>query len=332
MKTLFPLIISDTDLSLISQCELKWFRTRCQYLTKPAFNEDLTAGAAFAKGLETARKAFYNDKLPSNEAIDLGKTALLDSYTKALATLNMDISDILKSPARMATALQVYFNTFPLEDDEIIPVYAEDGSSATEYTFTTELSPDLKHPELNVPLIFKGKLDLLAQYLGRNYIVDEKTCKQFSAKEGELSQLSSQFLGYAYLARTKNIEITGLKLRKVAIQKTEIKCHEFEIAITPVAVDRWYNATVEKFFRLVDRYENYLKHKADATNVEFNFFTPDMKHGCTSFYKPCEFISSCNSQYTDNHLKTDFQQLVYEKESKEQISLEDYRTLLGLTD
>lgn len=332
LQTLFPLIWSNTSLSLLSECELKFFRVAVQNLRKPSFNIDLSAGASFAKGLQTTRELYYNERYSSEEAIEIGATTVVEKLQSAMLSDNDET--YLKSPERMALALKTYFKRFPLEEEELIPSLLEDGTGAIEHKLTCELP--ILHPELGIPLIFKGKLDMLAtDGNGRNYIVDEKTTKAISSNTGSLMAASGQFLGYAWLLKQKGIDVHEAQIRKIAIQVKEIKVEPFTIALTPFAVENWYNSMLVKISKAAHAYSQYLQ----LPEAERTYFPPDFQSGCTSFFRPCQFMESCVSSSGDKALKdirpdgtgmSDFQQLVWESEKREEIPLADYRKLLGL--
>jgi len=330
MKTIFPLIISNTDMSLLSMCELRWFRERCQNLRKPSFNIDLTAGSSFAKGLEITREAFYNDKVSSYEAIAKGYNYILeDMHTK----MENEDTNILKSPERMALALQTYFKKFPLESDTVVPSVREDGTHAIEHKMTVELP--ILHPELHVPLIFKAKLDMLATEMGRTFIVDEKTTKAISSGEASLLQTAGQFCGYAWAAREKDITVQGVKVRKIAIQIKEIKVEEFEIPITEFMIDMWYKSFITKITNMVNSYKYFIA-PAGQINISNgcdsiqDYFTPDYQLGCTSYYRACPFTDGCTSKYGEKFLEGAFEQIVWESEERKEVGIDEYRQLLGL--
>jgi hypothetical protein len=320
--TLFPLIISNTDLSTWSNCELRFFRERCQNYRKSSFNIDLSAGGCFAKGLETVRKMYYNEKLSAETAVETGYHTVIDDLHELMAKAGAD-TEVLKSPERMGLALKEYFRRFPLDMEEVVPAELEDGSYAIEHKMTAELP--ILHPELNVPLIFKGKLDMFAKAMGRTYIVDEKTTKAITGNTADLLATSGQFLGYAWLARQKGIVVVGAKIRKVAIQVKEIKAEEFEVPITDYMIDLWYKATLSKVQTMVDKY----KETMQGTDFK-DSFVPDYQHGCTSFFKPCPFQDGCKSKYGESFIETNFSQLVWDSENRQEIPLADYRTLLGV--
>jgi hypothetical protein len=318
-QTLFPIILSNTDMSLWSQCQLRWFRERCQNLRRSsARNINLEAGGAFAKGMEVTRKAFYEKKLPSSEAVQLGYDEILKVMYERQAT-----DDTLKSPERMALALLEYFKEFPLVNEEVVPSQMEDGSHGIEHKMTAELP--ILHPELNVPLIFKGKLDMLATSMGRTYIVDEKTTKAISYNQGDLLQTQGQFIGYAWLARQLGITVVGVKVRKVAIQIKEIKVKEFEVPITDFMINAWEQAMFQKVSEMVKFYGDVIK------GTDFRIaFTPDYSNGCTAYHSVCPFTAGCTSKYGENFLATEFEQLVWDSEARQEVPLADFRTLIGL--
>lgn len=317
--TLFPIILSNTDMSLWSQCPLKWYRERCQSLRKASLrNINLEAGGAFAKGMELTRKAYYEQKLPAQEAIEVGYNSILEQMHQPGVP-----EDTLKSPERMALALREYFKEFPLENEEVIPSSLEDGSHAIEHKMTVELP--LLHPELDVPLIFKGKLDMLATSMGRTYIVDEKTTKAIAYNQGDLLQTQGQFIGYAWLARKLGITILGVKVRKVAIQIKEIKIKEFEIPITDYMIDLWESAMLQKVGEMIGHYQ------ATKRGVPFNVaFTPDFSNGCTAYHSVCPYTAGCTSKYGENFLAAEFEQLVWDSEARQEIPLTEFKTLVGL--
>jgi hypothetical protein len=265
---------------------------------------------------------YYNEKLSATEAVEAGYHTVIDDLHEIMAKAHAD-TDTLKSPERMGLALKEYFRRFPLDMEEVVPAELEDGSYAIEHKMTTELP--MLHPELGVPLIFKGKLDMFAKAMGRTYIVDEKTTKAITGNTADLLATSGQFLGYAWLAREKGIVVVGAKIRKVAIQVREIKVEEFEVPITDYMIDLWYKATLSKVQTMVDKY----KETMQGTDFKESFI-PDYQHGCTSFFRPCPFQDGCKSKYGENFIESNFQQLAYDSQNRQEIPLADYRQLLGL--
>jgi hypothetical protein len=323
VPTIFPLILSNTDLSSWSQCQLRWFRERCQNYRKQGFNIDLSAGGQFAKGLETTRKMYYNDGLNAEEAIETGYYSVVEGLHAEMKACNAD-TDVLKSPERMGMALKEYFRTFPLDNEEVIPAQLEDGSYAIEHKMTVELP--ILHPELGVPLIFKGKLDMFAKHMGRTYIVDEKTTKAITANTADLLATSGQFIGYAWLARELGITVSGAKIRKIAIQVKGNKVEEFEVPITDYQIDLWYQSMTSQVQSMVDKYTDTMEGLGSFTDN----FLPDFQNGCTSFFRPCQFQDGCKSKYGESFIESNFNQSCWDAENRVEIPLIEFRTKLGL--
>lgn len=337
LLTLFPQIISNTDLSLLSQCHLRYFRERIQHLRRKnsVYNEDLSAGGAFAKGIQEVREAYYKKGLSEQTALEMGKFRLQEEMEKEEETDEGQ----LKSPERMKLALETYFKKFPLADEELIPVYDEEGKLGVEYGITAELP--ILHPETGEPLIFKGKLDLLGSENGKLYILDEKTTKAIPKNQAALLQASGQFLGYAWLAQQKGHKVSEARIRKVSIQVKEIKVEEFVIPLTQFAIDRWYEALLDKLISLVLHYDDFRADLEfnDETPDETVHFTPDYQLGCTAFYRPCSFIDACTSKggheilydiREDDDGLSAFKQVCWDAETRTEIPLRDMRIKLGL--
>ena len=319
MQTLFPLIISNTDITLLSECELKWFRSRCQWLRKDGFNIDLTAGSVFAEGLAMARKLYYELNFDEEEAVD-------NAYKHVYQALHeAEFQDELKSPERVSQGVRDYFRKFPLSDQYYQPVQLDDDSYAIEYKFSVELP--IMHPELNVPLIFKGKLDMLASHLGRFYIEDDKTCKQISSKESELLETNSQFLGYAWIVKKHlGIDVYGANIRKIAFQKSGNKIEEFEFPITDYTIDLWYKSLLNKLQTVVDK---YLEYKTDERSFK-EVFIPDYSLGCNSFFKTCPFKDGCLSENGEKFIAGEFEQIHWDSEERKEVPLSEFIKMVGL--
>lgn len=296
MITLFPITLSDTDFTLWSQCHYRWFRERCQHLKKPSFNIDLTAGKAFAKGIEATRIAYYTQGMSLESAIEAGS-----AITRVLLH-EAEYQDELKSPARMSLAVIEYFKVYPLDTDAVQPLTLSDGSKAIEHTF--ELPLPVKHPETQKPIVYKGVLDLLGSSLGRPCVVDEKTCKTLS--KPEMFHTAGQQLGYASACRKLDIPINDVYIRQVAIQKTANKFQEIHIPITDFMIDRWEQSMLSKVQDMVAKYLWLL----GGVNEPPEAYVPDYKMGCTAFFKPCPYADGCTSEYGEGYIESEFDQMV----------------------
>ena len=330
LDTLFPLTISNTDFSLLSCCEAKWFRQRCQHLVKAGRTDiNLIAGDGYAKGLELTRKLFYNEGVSAEEAIEHGYNHVLE----VMGSQEID-SEAVKSPEKMALALRSYFKEYPLESDEVNPVLLEDGKHAIELKFSIELP--VIHPELGVPLIFKGKLDMLANYRGQIWVFDDKTTSQLKRvagtgrpdvlKEAEAFKASGQFIGYSWAARELGIKTNGSIVRRCAVLSKGIEHVQLELPITPFLIDLWYNSAITKLQRAAD---SYAKMKEQGLDF-FQVFLPDFQTGCNEYFKPCPYMEGCLSKNGEYSFNKNFIQQIYDSEAKVYKDLSEFKKDVGL--
>ena len=120
----FPTSIDSTIMASFRSCPQKFHREYLLHYKPREPSIHLHAGAAFAKGLEVARKSYYEAGNPAEEAIARGMAALLQAYGE------FDAGDSPKSLERMAGAYEFYFDRYPLESDAATPMCLPDGSRA----------------------------------------------------------------------------------------------------------------------------------------------------------------------------------------------------------
>lgn len=330
METLFPINFSHTMLSDLWTCEFKWYRAHVQRLTGVNRSGDLIAGGLFAKACEITRKAYFNDGLDEETAIDLGYTSIL---------VGEDTKDELKTNERMAFVFKQYFKKFRM-DSSLIPCRLADGTHAIEYTF--QLDTGIAHPEIpDQNIIFKGKLDGLYErlYMGKVtniYIVDEKTTKtvrrvkgakgklvDFAAEEDQY-RMDGQFIGYHWAARQLGVKTNKSLIRRVPIGTEFETAFELEIPVTSVMLSRWESSTFSKIGELIEKYKWLKSTGRDASDA----FYPVYNKGCTEFSKVCAFNVGCVDPYGEQILASQYQQLVYH--DKKQMSLKEYKELRGV--
>lgn len=297
MNTLFPLTFSSSMLEDLWGCPLNWFRKYCQKLSVGGNgfgNSDLIAGGLMASALEITRKAFYNDKLPHQEAIELGRISILEGQNTGHG---------IKTNEKLADVFVAYFRRFPMNSG-LQPVELVDGKHGIEYKF--ELDLGIPHPELARNLIFTGKLDFLGEkYLEgklQRFVVDDKTCSSVSViagtrepdleREKEEYHLRGQLMGYVWavglLEKQLNIDIgcKGAMIRRIPIMKDITPAFEIPIQITKFMVQSWEQATMN---RIGEMRERYLAFKDNGSKDIRQFFPPVYNTSCTKWTKQTGF-------------------------------------------
>jgi hypothetical protein len=277
MELSFPELIDNTCRSTLVSCPQKWVYQNLYHLAAATPSIHLHAGGAFASGLEHARKAFFDDGKSPEESIKIGVEALIsfwgDFETDESAT---------KSMPRMVDCLLEYFLEYPLQSNPIVPMALGDGKHAIEFTFSVPL--EHKHPVTGNPLMYAGRFDMLAEYNGTLFAVDEKTTAQLGQSWAKQWELDSQFTGYCWAAQQYGYPVGGALIRGISILKTKFG-HAQEIIYRPAwQLERWYenlNYGIEQMLDLYDRALNgrFIPHALDKT-ICGNY------GGCT-FHRPC---------------------------------------------
>ena len=287
----FPDCVDNSMRSYFKQCPRKFELGYLENWHTKALNQHLQGGSAFARGLETARRAYYRDGYGEEAAVIGGWNALVEEY----ATVNEEEYD-LKTCARMASALLYYFEHFPMSKDFLIPV-ERGGKLAVEFSFTLPL--DIKHPTTHLPLLYYGRFDMLGQHrdTGDIYVVDEKTTSRLGEQWIESWKLDSQFTGYCAGARAFDYPVVGAIIRGVSILKTGHGVAQ-SIQMRPQwQIDRWFDQLHRDIFHMIRMWED-------------GYFDYDLATGC-KMYGGCHFREVCASQHPLRWLEADFKQERY---------------------
>ena len=209
--TKFPEVLDSTMITTYRSCPHKFYREYCENWKVSTPSVHLHAGAAFAKGLEVARLAFFGGVAPRETAEEMGIAALLQAYG------DFDCpEDSAKSATRMAGALEYYFSTYPM-DQEMAPPHEIAGKPAVEFNFAEPLP--ILHPDTGNPLILCGRFDQIVDYAGGVWGEDDKTASQLGATWPKQWDMRFQFSAYCWGARRAGIELQGFLVRGVSILK-----------------------------------------------------------------------------------------------------------------
>jgi len=268
----FPEVIDSSLLSAYRSCPTKARRTYFQHWKPKGTGVHLHAGAAFAAGLEAARRAFYIEGRPSDDAIALGMAAIFSKYGF------FDGGETNKTLDRVLGGLEAYFTEWPLGMDGTKPHDFGDGLHGIEFSFANPIP--ISHPITGNPLIFVGRADMICDYSGGVYIEDDKTASQLGASWGNQWRHRSQFAAYCWGAREAKIDVAGVLVRGLAFYKHGYGYAQ-ELAFRPQwQIDRWFR----NMLLLVE------SMKRDFYNGEWAY---NLDHACTEF-GTCEYIDICS--------------------------------------
>lgn len=274
-QPVFPDWLDSTMVSTFKACPFKFY---LEYILnyKPK-NESvhLVAGAAYAKGLEVSRKAFFAEGKPPAEAEALGLEALLLSYGDFECP-----ADSAKSAERTAGALEFYFDQYPLGACGAIPHVLPSGKHAIEFTFAEPL--EILHPVTGAPLLYCGGSDQIIRYSGGIFIEDDKTTSSLGATWSKQWDLRSQFTGYCWGQRQAGIDVNGVLIRGVSILKTKYDTQQAITYRSAAQIEEWHAV-------LLDCIEDMKRQWARS------WWRQDLDKACAD-YGGCSFRQTCLSQ------------------------------------
>jgi hypothetical protein len=328
--TLFPERISDSMLSSLYSCELKWFRTYCQRFSFFESSPDLIAGRIFAKACEITRIEYYFKNTSEEDAIEIGAEYILEAE---------DTGHRSKTNEVVADRFRKYFK-FMKMDGDYTPLQLVDGNFAIEYKFDIELP--ILNPDTHKPIIYTGKMDgIMAKYhngvfMG-NKIHDEKSTESLSRiafskdaenqngvvdidKETNKYLMSSQLISYGWAAQCIKIPIVGATIARVPLSSTYEAPIIINIDINPFQIQLWYNGFIARLSELVAKYTVW----KSSGSIPHNYFFPSYKNDCESFGRLCNYTIGCRSPQGEELLSNAYQQVIWDSEKKEQIPLVEY--------
>lgn len=295
-------------LSTFRSCPQKMFRSYVEHWKPQTESVHLVAGGAFAKGLEVARRQFYEQSQPVEDCIALGLEALIKSYGDFECP-----SDSAKSLERTAGALEFYFERYPLGDDGMEPIMLANGRRGIEFSFAEPL--DFAHPVSGDPMLYTGRSDLIVEYQGGVYIEDDKTTSSLGASWSRQWEMRGQFTGYQWAAGKAGIAADGSIIRGVSILKTKYDTQEAITYRTPWEIDRWYQQTLRDLTRMVKCWEEgWWDYAIDGACAE---------------YGGCSMLTVCKSREPESWLPVRFEKRVWDPLARRELSVEDWEASWG---
>lgn len=298
----FPTILDSSLISAFRSCPQRAFREYIEHWKPRTPNIHLHAGKAYAAGMEAARRAFYLEGLSPTDSIAKGVGVLMKEYG------DFDCPpDSAKSCERMMGAMEYYFSAYPLGTDKAIPVTLANGEKGIEFSFAEPI--DASHPETGEPLIYVGRLDMMAEYNGGWYGLDDKTTSQLGASWPKQWDLRSQFTAYTWGAARCGFPLTGFIVRGISILKRGYDTLQ-PITYRPAwMVDEWYTQLLHDVARMKQCWEEGY--------WDFNF-----DHACTE-YSGCIFRNICMTEPRNRvqWLETGFERRKWDPVTREEILL-----------
>lgn len=294
----FPEVIDNSAISAWRKCQMDWYYSTLRNLEPNTSSIHLHAGKCYARGLEVARRSFYDSGVSEEAAISDGLEAL------TLAWGDFDYPDgEAKSFDRIFYALVEYFTEYPLGKDIIRPHRDALGRSALEFSFAIPLN--VLNPSTGQPILYGGKFDMLGERDGALFVVDEKTAGQLGNQWMRNWLLDSQATGYCYAAKTFGYPVVGAIFRGISLLKGKYG-HAQAIVYRPDwQIERWLSNLEETIRQMVGAWirQHYL-------------YSLD-KSACNS-YGGCGFHQLCESQHPERWIEVNFKPRNWNPMAKEE--------------
>ena len=282
----FPPVLDSTIVELWRACRFKCYVRHFLGLERVgATSRHLTFGGAVAKGLEVTRRAFYGDGLAPQHSIPLGTEALLRYWHNEPATLESGPPSVrAKTLDAALCAHALYFERWPLGQDELVPIRTASGAPAVEVVTAVKIPGVPRHPVTGQELLYALRADMVARIADLPWVVavDEKTTTKFGASYGSQFATRGQFLGYIWGLQQLGLPCKGLFARSIRVTKSEeIEFAEHPIMPTPATLERWLADLKSTVHDMVAAWHQ-------------NYFPHNWGSSCGA-YGGCDYVNVCSS-------------------------------------
>lgn len=275
IKPRFPEVIDNTMRSDFLTCPRKFAFSFIENLAPAAPSIHLHAGGAFAKGLEVARRSFYEQGNDESIARRDGLQALMAAYGPIEAPITRSGDKSLENVIR---AFDSYMERYKLGLDPIRPFVTANGKAMVEFSFTIPL--EIEHPETGNPLLYGGRADMIGIMSDALWVTDEKTASQLGETWADQWKLDSQFTGYIAAAHMHGYPVAGALIRGVGLLKTKITHAEVQLHRGTWMIERWWQQLHRDVKRMVQAWKE-------------GYFDYAIKKDSCAGYGGCSFLMLC---------------------------------------
>ena len=270
---MFPEAIDNTARLEYAACPTKFYYSNVYGIKPSGKNIHTLFGGALADGLCAYRTSVYRDGLDHETALRDGWQAIVEHWggEEDPAYGNKTLTNCL-------ICLEDYMTSF--EESPLVPAWVN-GQPATEMSFCVPV-PGTQHPETGNPILFTGRFDMLAEYNGALYVLDDKTTSQLGNQWMQQWRLSSQLIGYTWACQQYGLKPSGAVVRGASPQAKGNKFLECFNMYSQWLVDRWARQFVRDINNMIEDYQN-------------GVWSMNFGGACTE-YGGCKFLDICTSR------------------------------------
>lgn len=296
----FPRVIDATMRSTWLACRHSFFRRHCQGLTHDVPSVHLHFGACLASGLEEARKQYCRG-VRASEAVLAGAEYLVREWGGAEFEAHTR-TEANKTLENCLLALTDYFREWPLDADPV-QIHYHKSEPCIEFSFAREI-PGTRHPDTNEEILYAGRFDMIGNFRGKPWGVDDKTTSSMSDKWDQQWSLRGQFTGYCWGAAKYGVDLDGFLVRGIQILTDSTRCRMAITARPRWMIDRWLaqlQADVADMLKCWEHWQQYslLDIDLDEPGQPSHPYGQVLDSGCFSYQRPCEFMPLCTSPTPD---------------------------------
>jgi len=274
-------------------CQRKFLLSHIYNLRSGEPSKHLVFGAAYAKGLEVARKEFYNGN--HDKPNYMGK-ALIAAIREWDHSLDDPLEDENKSLYNCLCAIDFYFKEYPMATDWLQPIDNADGNPAVEFTFAIPLQ--LKGPTGD-PVLYSGRFDMFADFQGGVAVEDDKTTTSLCAQWINSWTLDSQMTGYIWAGREHGFECSTAIIRGTSILKRSFGTAQAIEQRTDWEIESWYNLLHHNLYDMLEAYTKGEDH-----------FLPSYGQACKA-YGGCPYIQLCKKENWKDWIEPEFHEYIW---------------------
>ena len=301
MRPPFPEVVDSTIIAAFRSCPQKANLEFFEHWKPREPSVHLRAGAAYAAGLEAARRAFFERGVCEPDAQAAGLDVLIKSYGDFECP-----PDSAKSLERTAGALEYYFTRYPMSEERAVPITLPGGKRGVEFSFVEPIS-EVLHPESGNPMLYCGRMDQIVEFEGMILGYDDKTTSQLGASWPRQWDLRSQFTGYVWGAGRGGITLSGFIVRGVSILKSKYDTLEAITYRPEWQIERWY----KQLIRDIERMKQYWAE---------GYFDLNLDHACSE-YGGCPFRQVCLNKEPTAWLEQSFERRKWNPVTREETVL-----------
>lgn len=276
----FPTLWDSTMRGTFASCPNKFHYEYLQCLSPHEQTSiHLVFGGAFASGVEAFRKAYYKEE--GNHTPENLKSAYAAGFTTIVEKWgDYPVEGVgNKSLYTCLDCLVSYFSHFKPSFDHIQPYRFASGEPAVECSFAIPL--ELNNPITGEQLIYAGRYDMIGEYNGQLFAVDEKTTSSMGSSFLSSWDMRAQLTGYCFAAQQYGLPVAGAIIRASCVKLRDTDHAEIITNRSPFMIEQW----LEQLHRDLER--AILMWKENRWDKNFD-------SACVAYSSRCAFTTPCS--------------------------------------